>query len=72
MCPEEWGESFGEEFYSYALENSFYFLAPKSDWKADTEAIDAPGIQQLTIMTEEELEQYAEELRQTEGSDDNE
>ena len=71
MCPEEWSDSFGEEFYSYALENSFYFLAPKSDWKADTEPIEAPGIRQLTIMTEEELEKYAEELRQTEGTDDN-
>ncbi len=69
MCPKEWSDSFGEEFYSYALENSFYFLAPKSDWKADSEAIDAPGIQQLTIMTEDELEKYAEELRQTEGTD---
>ena len=70
MCPEEWSDSFGEEFYSYALENSFYFLAPKSDWKADTEPIKAPGIRQLTIMTEAELEKYAEELRQTEGTDD--
>ena len=29
MCPEEWNESFGDEFYEYALDNSFFFLAPK-------------------------------------------
>lgn len=26
LCPEEWNDSFGEEFYDYALENSFYLL----------------------------------------------
>ena len=71
MCPEEWSDTFGKEFYAYALDNSFYFLAPKTDWKADTKSIAAPGIRQLTVMTEEELEQHIELLRQSEGAENN-
>ena len=56
MCPAEWQDSFGDEFYDYALDNSFYFLAPKTDWKADSDSIDAPGFSRLTLKTEEDLD----------------
>ena len=55
LCPEEWQDSFGDEFYDYALDNSFYFLAPKTEWKADSKGVDISGTQQITIKTEEDL-----------------
>ena len=71
MCPEEWSETFGEDFYSYALDNSFYFLAPKTDWKADSKSIVAPGIRQFSVLSEDELDQHIEQLRQKEDTEDN-
>lgn len=55
LCPDEWQDSFGDEFYDYALENSFYFLAPRRDWNAQAASIPAPGIQQVAVLTEDQL-----------------
>ena len=71
LCPKEWSETFGEEFYAYALDNSFYFLAPKTDWKADTKPIVAPGIRQHSVLTENELDLHIEQLRQKGETEDN-
>ncbi len=72
MCPEEWNESFGDEFYEYAMDNSFFFLAPKTDWKADTKSIAAPGIQQFQVKTEEELGGCIERILQKVGTPNDE
>ena len=69
MCPEEWKDTFGEEFYAYALDNSFYFLAPKTDWKAGNQSIAAPGIQQPSVMSEAELDDAIETIKQKVGTD---
>jgi hypothetical protein len=63
MCPEEWSDTFGDDFYDYALDNSFYFLAPKTEWKADSKGVDVPGTQQLMIKTEEDLGNSMEILK---------
>lgn len=72
MCPEEWNESFGDDFYEYALDNSFFFLAPKTDWKADVKSIAPPGIQQFQVKTEEELDSTIALIMQKEGNRENE
>ena len=69
MCPEEWNESFGEEFYDHALENSFYFLAPRTDWRATSQSVAAPGIPQMSVKTEDELETVLEKLKAKEDDD---
>lgn len=63
LCPDEWSESFGEEFYDHALEHSFYFLAPKTEWRSDTKSVIAPGIPQMPVKTEDELEISIEQLK---------
>lgn len=63
LCPEEWNDSFGEEFYDYALENSFYYLAPRTDWNAQAKSILAPGVKQISVLTPEELQASIEELK---------
>ena len=71
LCPQEWQESFGDGFYDYAIDNSFYFLAPKTDWKADSKSVLPPGISQFAIKTEDELDSSIEEIKQKVGVTEN-
>ena len=68
LCPEEWTDSFGEDFYDYSINNSFYFLAPRSDWKVHAPSREAPGSFQHPIMSDAELEQSVINLRKRVGS----
>ena len=70
MCPDEWMESFGEEFYEHTLENSFFYLTPDTDWKAQAVSIPAPGIEQIIIPTPEELQMSIDLLMRGAGSDE--
>lgn len=56
ICPEEWDDDFGEEFYEHALENGFNYIAPKTEWLSEADSIPAPGIEQYARPTAEELE----------------
>ena len=69
LCPDEWRDNFGDEFYDYAIDNSFYYLAPHTDWKADSKSVLAPGIQQYAVKSESELEEFIDEIRQKVGTD---
>lgn len=68
LCPEEWNDTFGEDFYDYSLQNSFYFLAPRSDWNAQAPCMDVPGFSQYPVMTDSELKQSEINLRKRVGS----
>ena len=70
MCPEEWRDSFGDDFYDYAVDNSFFFLSPHTDWKARSESVLAPGLQQMSIKTEEELAESIEQLKNNGGNNE--
>lgn len=72
LCPEEWGDSFGEEFYEYAVQNSFYFLAPRTDWKAKAASVSAPGIDQVSVLSEEELQLSISTLKEKVGTSNGE
>ncbi len=63
LCPEEWTDDFGEEFYEHTLENDFYYIAPNSEWQAEAVSIPAPGIAQYDVPTAEELQFSMEILR---------
>ena len=62
MCPAEWTDDFGEEFYEHVLENGFYYLAPDSEWKTSAESIPAPGVDQFSAPNKEELEKVMQSL----------
>lgn len=64
LTPEEWNDSFGEEFYDYALENSFYYLAPRTDWNSQAKSIVAPGVKQIAVLSQEELQASIEQLKE--------
>ena len=62
LCPEEWTDDFGDEFYEHILENGFYYLTPDSEWQTDAESIPAPGIDQFVIPGKDELQVSLNEL----------
>ena len=63
LCPEEWTDDFGEEFYEHTVENGFYYLAPDSEWQTQARSIPAPGMQQFAVPTADELETSIENLK---------
>ena len=71
LCPAEWTEDFGDEFYEHILENGFYYLAPENEWRTSAASIPAPGIEQFAMPSAAELQQTIENLtRETEMYDD--
>ena len=72
MCPEEWGESFGDEFYGYAVDNSLFLIESKKDWKSGRQSIAAPGIRQFQAKSEEELSGVVQQIIEKGGTDSNE
>ena len=71
MCPAEWSDDFGDEFYEHVLENGFYYLAPDNEWKTTVASIPAPGMEQFTVPTAEQIQLTIENLtRGTETPND--
>lgn len=63
LCPAEWTDDFGDEFYEHTLENGFYYITPNSDWQAQKESIPAPGMEQFAVPTADELQTSIDLLR---------
>ena len=64
LCPDEWQDSFGDEFYEYALDNSFFFLAPRRDWNARAASIPAPGMTTVSVLSDSEILERIDTLRE--------
>ena len=67
LCAEEWGDSFGTEFYAFNIQNAFYYLDPHIDWKAQVKSHVVPNPDQVTLLSEEELLTNIEKLRTKAG-----
>ena len=63
LCPEEWEDDFGAEFYEHTLENGFYYIAPNSEWHSQAQSVLAPGIEQYDTTNMEQLQLSIESLR---------
>lgn len=63
LCPEEWTNSFGEEFYEHVLENGFYYITPDTEWHAMTESIPAIETEQNVIPSASELQSSIEDIK---------
>ena len=63
MCPDEWGDSFGEEFYDFSLENSLYYSPVNTQWRVGEKcrAVNAP--EGFTIPTVKEVLRDADQLK---------
>ena len=73
LCPEEWENDFGEEFYEHILKNGFYYIAPKTEWRSQAKSVVAPGVEQYVVTSPEELQMTIDDLlRGTKGANGNE
>lgn len=54
MCPEEWNETFGEEFYSYSMGN-LYYDPQNEEWQANTECKPVDDQLPFEIKTDKEI-----------------
>lgn len=75
LCPEEWVDSFGAEFYEHSLENDFYYIAPNTDWNSQVKSIIAPGIGQYLSVSQEQfqitIDEYLKGKDRNDGTEPN-
>lgn len=69
ICPEEWGDSFGDEFYEFSMENSLYYSPRHSDLRLSEKSKPVDGQLSFDLMTGPEVLQMAEKLRKKAGND---
>ena len=69
LCPSEWTDDFGDEFYEHILENGFYYLAPDNEWQTSAVSVPAPGMEQYKIPSKEEFQLTMEDLTRGMKSD---
>ena len=62
VCPEEWGDSFGDEFYDFTLDNDIYYLSPK-DLGAGEKCRIADGQTQIDMWSAQELKEGVEKIK---------
>ena len=70
LCPDDWADDFGEEFYEHVLENGFYYLAPDYEWRTNAESIPAPGIEQFQTPSADALQLSIDTLMRGTNTDD--
>ena len=62
FCPEEWNGEFGDGFYEHALDNGFYYVAPNTEWNSQARSILAPGMEQFSSASPEQLQMSIDNL----------
>lgn len=69
LCPEEWDNDFGDEFYEHTLENGFYYIAPNMEWNSQAKSILAPGMEQFAATSPEQLQMTIDDLMRGTNTD---
>ena len=69
ICPEEWGDTFGEEFYEFSMENALYYSPKHTDLKLSEKSKPIEGQLSFDIMTRTEVLQMAENIRKKVGNE---
>ena len=69
ICPEEWGDTFGEEFYDFSLENALYYSSNQSDMRISEKSKPVEGQLSFSIMSGNEVMQFAQRLKNKAGND---
>ncbi|MCM1364334.1 MAG: recombinase family protein [Faecalibacterium sp.] len=70
ICPEEWGDSFGSEFYNFSLDNILYYLPPNTSLGANEKSRPIDGQLSFEILNDIEVMKCAETLKQKAGKKD--
>lgn len=67
ICPEEWGDSFGNEFYNFSMDNMLYYLPKDTSLNADEKSHPVEGQLSFEIMNSNEVLQCAKSLKEKVG-----
>ena len=62
FCPESWDGEFGDGFYEHILDNGFYYIAPNTEWNSQASSILAPGMEQFSSASPEQLQLSIENI----------
>ncbi len=70
ICPEEWDDSFGNEFYDFSMENKEYYSSENTDLKMYEKCRPVIIDDSVKIMNKSEILQLAENLKKKAGEKD--
>ena len=70
ICPEEWGDSFGEEFYDFSVENGLYYAPATTQLHAEAQGRIYTGQLPISLPSESDVLALAEQLRRTQKTED--
>jgi DNA invertase Pin-like site-specific DNA recombinase len=63
VCPEEWGDSFGEEFYDFSMDNSLYYAPVAGSWNTGEKSKAVSGQYQFNLLSSGEVLESAEKIK---------
>lgn len=64
VCPEEWEDSFGEEFYDFSLENDLYYTKGTANWNSGADSRIVDGQMVVPVLTQSELMENAKRIKE--------
>ncbi|WP_304408229.1 hypothetical protein [Bacteroides acidifaciens] len=63
VCPEEWEESFGDEFYEFSMDNELYYLKSVPNLRSGIKCRDVDGQQQISLLSHAEVLESAAKIK---------
>ena len=69
VCPEEWGETFGDEFYNFSIDNALYYMPSSLKEGISKKSRPVDGQLSFDLMTETQLYEMAESIKKKAGND---
>lgn len=63
VCPEEWGDSFGSEFYEFSLDNSLYYAPANETWRMGEKSRAVNGQMTFAVLSSDEVLSNAQLIR---------
>ena len=67
ICPEEWGDSFGEEFYDFSLDNAVFYSPKNVNLRISEKSRPVEGQISFNLLSEEEIMEMAENIKKKVG-----
>ena len=64
ICPEEWGDSFGSEFYDFSLDNSLYYSNGNDNLYSGQKSRAVDGQVSFKVLTTDEVLSNAQRIRE--------
>lgn len=62
LCPDEWNDSFGEEFYDFCIQNSIYYIR-SGNWNTNAKGLAVYQKPDINIPSKDDLLAEIKELK---------